>query len=149
MADTQQLLCQTDMASGAQSGQQEQGWGGRERLVHVVEPVDQVEERERDGEDDARPLVDGVDVCQVGNLHLELWGPTTQAALLGPEWPLQRRRGPTVQVAARQRLAVLDAGAVVREHGVGAAQAAQHLHTGHLVPQVHVGQVDVPVSVDL
>lgn len=44
-------------------------------LVDVVEPVDQVEEGEGDGEDHTGPLVDGVDVGQVGDLDLELRGP--------------------------------------------------------------------------
>lgn len=41
-------------------------------LVDIVEPVDQVEESERDWEDDTGPLVYGIDIREVGDLDFEL-----------------------------------------------------------------------------
>ena len=43
--------------------------------VDIVQPIDDVEEGEDCGEDYPRPLVDGVDVGQVGDVDLELGGP--------------------------------------------------------------------------
>lgn len=56
--------------------------------MDVVEPVDQVEEGKGDREDHPGPLVDGVDVGQVGDLDLELRGPPPQAALLLVQEPV-------------------------------------------------------------
>ena len=44
----------------------------RRVLVDVIQPVDEVEQREGEREDDPRPPVDGVDVREVGDLDLEL-----------------------------------------------------------------------------
>ena len=45
---------------------------GRRALVNVIQPVDEVEQREGGREDDPRPPVDGVDVREVGDLDLQL-----------------------------------------------------------------------------
>ena len=45
--------------------------GGR-ASIHVVQPVDKVEESKRDGENHPGPLVNGADIRQVGNFQLQL-----------------------------------------------------------------------------
>lgn len=115
-------------------------------LVDIIKPVDQIEEGEGDGEDDPGPLVYGVDVCEVWDLDFELRGPPPQAVLLVPHGPIQGWS--TVQVSARHGLSVLDAGAVVGEHGgAWVVERSHHIWTAHLGGQVC--QEDVAMSVDL
>lgn len=45
-------------------------------LMNVVEPVDHVEEGEDGGEDHPGPLIDGVHIGQVWDVHLKLGGPS-------------------------------------------------------------------------
>lgn len=45
-------------------------------LMDIVEPVDDVEEREDGGEDHPGPLIDWVHVGQVWDVHLQLRGPS-------------------------------------------------------------------------
>ena len=114
--------------------------------MDVVQPVHQVEEGEDDGEDDTRPLVYGVDVRQVRDLHLELRGPPPQAALLVGHGAVQG--GPAVHVPAGHGLAILYAGAVVGEHGDSwVVERPHHVSATHLVGEV--GQQDVAVGVHL
>lgn len=100
-------------------------------LVDIVKPVDEVEEGECDWENNTGPLVDGVDIREVRYLDFELRGPPPQAALLVAHWPVNGRS--SVQVSAGHGLAVLYAGAVVREHGSPrVVKSAHHISSTHL-----------------
>lgn len=55
--------------------------GGTCVSIHVVQPVDEVEESERDGENHTRPLVNGAYIRQVGDFELELGRAPPQTAV--------------------------------------------------------------------
>lgn len=125
--------------------------------MDVVHPVDQVEEGKGDGEDDAGPLVYGVDIRQVWDLDFELRRPPPQTTLLVADRPVEGRS--TIQVSAGHGLAVLYAGAVVGEHGgprvvespyhLGPGHPGHATHPTHLVTDLQICQEDVAVGVHL
>lgn len=116
--------------------------------MYIVKPINDVKKRKGDGEEHSGPLVYGIDVSQVGDLDLELRGAPADAALAVRAVPVQRA---PVALAAAQRLAVLDAGAVVRVHagGLGLAHARQHFRAARLVPDFQGAEQNVAVGVDL
>ncbi len=79
--------------------------------MHVVKPVNYVEEGKRGGEDHPRPLVDGVDVGQVWDVDLELGSPSPEPAFLLRGVALQG--AVAVVLPSHGRPAVLKGGAVV------------------------------------
>lgn len=76
-------------------------WGS----VDVVEPVDDVEKGEDGGEDHPGPLVDGVDVGQVGDGELQLRGASPQTTSLRRHVMFQRAA--SEGLSRESRLAVL------------------------------------------
>lgn len=92
--------------------------GGRVS-THVVQPVDEVEESERDGENHARPLVNGAYIRQVGDFELELGRAPPQAAVGTTAHGAALQRVMAEAVArGTDRLTELNARAVKRHDGV-------------------------------
>lgn len=78
--------------------------------MYIVKPINDIKKRKGDGEEHSGPLVYGVHVRQVRNLHFELRGAPADAPLAGHPMPVQ----PTPEAfAAAQWFAILDAGAVI------------------------------------
>lgn len=116
-------------------------------LVYIVKPVNDVEKRKGDGEKHSGPLVYGIHVSQVGDFDFELRGAPADAPLAVRAVSVQRA---PVRLAAAHRLAVLDAGAVVRVHGgLGVAHAREHFRAARLVPDFQGAEENVAVGVDL
>lgn len=116
-------------------------------LVHVVEPVDEVEEGEGGWEYNPRPAVNGIHVRQVGDLDLELRRPPAQSWLLQLRVALQALPGCAC-------FSVLHAGAIgwrrCRRQRVPALRGAgSHLVAGDLVVDFQGGQQDVSVGIHL
>lgn len=79
--------------------------------MHVVKPVNYVEEGKHGGEDHPRPLVDGVDVGEVRDVDLELGSPSPEPAFLLGGVALQG--AVAVVLPSHGRPAILKSGAVV------------------------------------
>lgn len=119
--------------------------------IHVVQPVDEVEESERDGENHARPLVNGAYIRQVGDLELELGRapPQTAVGAAAHGTALQRVVAEAVSRGS-DGLAKLHARAVERHDGVArVAHAAAHVRRHHLVVHLQSGEKDVAISIHL
>lgn len=118
--------------------------------MYIIKPINDVEKRKGDWEEHSGPLVYGVHISQVGDFDFELRGAPADAALAVRAVSVQRAP-PVGLSAAAQRLAVLDAGAVVRVHaaGLGLAHAGEHLRAARLVPDFQGAEQDVAVGVDL
>lgn len=107
-------------------------------LMNVVEPVDDVKEGEDGGKDHPGPLVDRVDVGQVGDVDLQLRGASAEATLL-----LLQAAGAVV-VARQSGASILQGGAVVGQHGTaGVAETPGEIGRTHLVLQLHGRESDV------
>lgn len=119
--------------------------------IHVVQPVDEVEESERDGENHARPLVNGAYIRQVGDFELEFGRAPPQAAVGAAAHGTALQRVMAEAVArGTDRLAELHARAVKRHDGVArVTYAATHVRRHHLVVHLQRGEQDVAVSVHL
>lgn len=116
-------------------------------LVYIVKPINDIKKREGDGEKHSGPLVYGVHVRQVGDLHFELRGSPADAPLAGHPMPVQTA---PEALAAAQRLAVLDASAVVRVHGgLGVTHPREHLGAAGLVPDFQGAEENIAMGVDL
>ena len=115
--------------------------------MHIVKPINDVKKRKGDGEEHSGPLVYGVHVRQVGDFDLELRGAPADAPFAQRAGPVQRA---PVGLAAAQRLAVLDAGAVVGVHaGLGLSRAREHFRAARLVPDLQGAEQDVAAGIDL
>lgn len=82
----------------------------RLNLVYIVKPINDIKKGKCDGEEHSGPLVYGVHVSQVRDLHFELRGTSADATLAGHPVPVQPS---SEALTAAQWFAVLDAGAVV------------------------------------
>lgn len=124
---------------------------GRHVSIHVIQPVDEVEKSERDGENHTRPLVNGAHIRQIGDFELELGRAPPQAAVgtVAHGAALQWVVAEAVSRGAHG-LAKLHARAVERHDGVArVTHAATHVWRHHLVVHLQGGQQDVTVSVHL
>lgn len=119
----------------------------RPTLVYIVKPINDIKKWKGDGEEHSGPLVYGVHVSQVRDLHFELRGASADAPLAGHPVPVQ----PTPEaLAAAQWLAVLDAGAVVWVHGgLGVTYTREHLGATGLVPDFQGAEENIAVSINL
>lgn len=115
--------------------------------MYIVKPINDIKKRKGDGEEHSGPLVYGVHVSQVGDLHFELRGAPADAPLARYPVPVQ----PTPEaLAAAQWLAVLDAGAVVRVHGgLGVTYTCEHLGATGLVPDFQGAEENIAVGINL
>lgn len=115
--------------------------------MYIVKPINDVKKRKGDGEEHSGPLVYGIHISQVGDFDFELRGAPAEAPLAVGAVPVQRA---PVRLAAAQRLAVLDAGTVVRVHGgLGVAPAREHFRAASLVPDLQGAEENVAVGVHL
>lgn len=115
--------------------------------MYIVKPINDVKKRKGDGEKHSGPLVYGIHVSQVGDFDFELRGAPADAPLAVRAVPVERA---PVGLAAAQRLAVLDAGAVVRVHrGLGVAHTREHFRAARLIPDFQGAEENVAVGVDL
>lgn len=118
-------------------------------LIHVVQPVDQVEKGECGGKYYPWPSIDGVHVCEVRNFDFELRRTSAQPRLLQLRIPVQT-------VACRfwsccALLSILDPW-VIKYHWCwvsGLADAGGDLVPGHLVVDLKGGQKDISLGVHL
>lgn len=115
--------------------------------VYIVKPINDIKKRKGDGEKHSGPLVYGIHVSQVGDLDFELGGTPADAPLAGHPVPVQ---GAPIGLTAAQRLAVLDAGAVIGVHGgLGVTHAREHFRATRLIPDFQGAEENVTVGVDL
>lgn len=119
----------------------------RPTLVYIVKPINDIKKWKGDGKEHSGPLVYGVHVSQVRDLHFELRGASADTPLAGHPMPVQ----PTPEaLAAAQWLAVLDAGTVVWVHGgLGVTYTREHLGATGLVPDFQGAEENIAVSVNL
>lgn len=110
--------------------------------MHVVKPVNYVEEGKHGGEDHPRPFVDGVDIGQVWDVDLELGSPSPEPAFLLGGVALQG--AVAVVLPSHGRPAVLKGGAVVGQHGVTrVTQTPGKIRRTHFVLHLNRGQPDI------
>lgn len=118
----------------------------------VVEPVDEVEQREDRREDDSWPAVDGVHIRQIGDFDFELRGPPSQAAALQLGGPVQGVAAGRARPGSATLLAVLDVRrrhAVQLHHGLrvpNVRHAGGDLASRHFVMDLQGGEQDVPLA---
>lgn len=119
----------------------------------VVEPVDEVEQREDGREDDPWPAVDGVHIRQIGDFDFELRGPPPQTAALQLGGPVQGVAAGRARPGSAALLAVLDVRrrhAVQLHHGLrvpNVRHAGGDLASRHFVMDLQGGEQDVPLAV--
>lgn len=115
--------------------------------MYIIKPINDIKKRKGDGEKHSGPLVYGVHVRQVGDLHFELRGSPADAPFGGRPVPVQTA---PEALAAAQRLAVLDAGTVVRVHGgLGVTHTREHLGAAGLVPDFQGAEENIAMGIDL
>lgn len=101
-------------------------------LVHIVKPIDDVEEGKNHREEYAGPPIYGVHVSQVGNGDFQLGGTSPQAALFLCHVSFQGISAKTVP--GQPSFPILDVGGVVSQHcAPGVSQSHHGLGGGHLV----------------
>lgn len=117
-------------------------------LIHVIQPVDQVEKRESCGKYYPWPSIDGVHVCKVRDFNFELGWASAQPRFLGMCVPVYA-------VAALRPccalFTILDP-RVIEHHWSGVsslADAGGDLVPGHLIVDLQSGQKDISLGVHL
>lgn len=84
-------------------------------LVHIVKPIDDVEEGKNHWEEYAGPPIYGIHISQVGDGDFQLGGTSSQAAFLLCHVSFQGISAKTMP--GQPRFAILDAGGIVSQHG--------------------------------
>jgi len=121
----------------------------------IVQPVDEVKQREHWRKDDAWPAVNGIHIRQVWDFDFELRGSSPQAAAFYLGSSVQGVAAGGAGPNPTALLAVLDVrrgGAVQLHHGL---RVPNICHTGgdlpssYFVMDLQSGQEDVPVSMRL
>lgn len=101
-------------------------------LVHIVKPIDDVEEGKNHREEYAGPPVYGIHVRQVGDRDFQLRGASPQAAFLLCHVSFQGISAKTMP--GQPSFPVLDAGCVVGQHcAPGVSKSHHSLRCGHFI----------------
>lgn len=117
-------------------------------LVHIIKPIDDVEEGEDYGEEYAGPPIDGIHISQVGDGDFQLGGTSSEAALLLGHMSFQGISAKTMP--GQPSFPVLDAGGIIGQHGAPGVSKSHHcLRGGHFVFYLKGAQQDVLMGVHL
>lgn len=101
-------------------------------LVHIIKPIDDVEEGKNHGEEYAGPPIYGVHISQVGDGDLQLGGASPQATFLLCHVSFQGISAKTMP--GQPSFPILDVGGIIGHHGApGVAKSHHCLRCGHFV----------------
>lgn len=101
-------------------------------LVHIIKPVDDVEEGENHWEEYAGPPIYGIHISQVGNGDFQLGGASPQAAFLLCHVPFQGISAKTMP--GQPGFPILDAGGIIGQHCAPWISKSHHsLGGGHFI----------------
>ena len=101
-------------------------------LVHIIKPVDNVEEGENHWEEYAGPPIYGIHISQVGNGDFQLGGASPQAAFLLCHVPFQGISAKTMP--GQPGFPILDAGSIIGQHCAPWVSKSHHsLGGGHFI----------------
>jgi hypothetical protein len=101
-------------------------------LVHIIKPIDDVEEGKHHREENAGPPINGIHISQVGDGDFQLRGTSPQATFLLCHMSLQSVAAKTMP--RQPSFSILDAGGIIGKHcAPGVSKSHYCFGCGHLV----------------